>query len=182
MKSTGDIRLNHYIKKYNDRAHIINLIKQTSYQFPLHLLKNTVGLYRVVSIDTPISYDIDNKTIGSLAVDRRAESAIYSNVTYKELMELLKDELTRLNVDLLKQRYDRASKDGYSEYHLPFLLDTNNYIRAYDKTLVQLQIIKDLNAGYTKKNLATKYENFVEDINIIKKAFLGRLYTYIRTF
>ena len=31
MRSTGEIRLNHYIKKYNDRQHIINMLKQTSY-------------------------------------------------------------------------------------------------------------------------------------------------------
>lgn len=187
MKSTGDIRLNYYIKKYGNREHIINLIKQTSYQIPLWVLKSRVAKENEVTMSLYINvgkYDaLEKKTLIDTLPDNRSELDIYENITSKELYELLKEELNELNLKRLKQEYKKDNQENaYDEYNLPFVLDTANYVKAYERTLIQLQIVKDLSDGYQKNVLTNKYNNFKEDIEIIKKALFGRLYTYLRTF
>lgn len=185
MKSTGDVRINYYIKKYNDREHIINLIKQTAYQFPILQAQSVKAknFFATLSLDEKIG-DINDrpKTILDITPDKRAEAEIYSNVTSAELMQLLRDELNDLNISNLKQQYLKETKElRYSEYNLPFILDTENYIKANNRTLIQLQIVKDLCDGYPKKSLIEKYNSYKEDIEIIKRALFGRLYNYLRT-
>ena len=179
MKSTGDIRLNHYIKKYQDRQHIINLIKQTSYQLPIYLLRSKEAINKSVSLSLPLR-QFEGNTLEDMIADNQAEQAIYSNITDKELTDLLRDELNTLNIYALKQKYNSAITKKYNEYNLPFLLDTANMVKAYNRTLVQLQIVKDLCAGYSKSFVSNKYKTYKEDIEIIKTAFLGKLNLYLR--
>ena len=182
MKSTGDIRLNHYIKKYQDRQHIINLIKQTSYQLPLYTLRSKEAVNQPLSLQmyykSPEFSNSDGLTLEEIIPSENAESDIYNNVTNKELLELLREELNRLNICRLRQSY---KVNSYDEFNLPFLLDTSNYIKASEKTEVQLRIIKDLSEGCSKNSLSKKYASFREDMEIIRYAFLGKLHEYLRT-
>lgn len=182
MKSTGDIRLNYYIKKYQDKQHIINLLKQTSYQLPIYTLRSKEALNSPVSLNTfygILSDTTYTATLEDMIPDNNAESAIYSNVTDKELNKLLREELDRLNLYKLKQVYNI---NKYDEYNLPFLLDTANYIKATEKTNIQMQIIKELSEGQSKTSLSKKYKSFKEDFEIIRYAFLGKLHEYLRTY
>ena len=182
MKSTGDIRLNYYIKKFQDRQHIVNLIKQTAYQLPLYTLKSKYAVNKPLSLQIPYCFDFNNTetmtTLEDIIPDAYAEQDIYTNVTDKELNELLREELNRLNICRLKQTYNVNS---YDECNLPFLLDTSNYVKATEKTIIQLQIIKDLCDGCSKSSLTKKYKTFKEDLEIIRYAFLGKLHEYLRT-
>lgn len=181
MKSTGDIRLNHYIKKYQDRQHIVNLIKQTSYQLPLYTLRSKEAVNQPLSLQIPYSSESTGyitMTLEDTIMDEAAENVIYDNVTSKELTELLRDELNRLNICRLRQTY---KVNSYDEFNLPFLLDTSNYVKATEKTEEQMRIIKDLSEGCSKNSLAKKYASFREDMEIIRYAFLGKLHEYLRT-
>jgi hypothetical protein len=181
MKSTGDIRLNHYIKKYQDRQHIVNLIKQTSYQLPLYTLRSKEAVNQPLSLQMPYSSESTGyvtMTLEDTIMDEEAENAIYDNVTNKELTELLRDELNRLNICRLRQTY---KVNSYDEFNLPFLLDTSNYVKATEKTEEQMRIIKDLSEGCSKNSLVKKYASFREDMEIIRYAFLGKLHEYLRT-
>lgn len=182
MESTGDIRLNHYIKKYQDKAHVINLIKQTAYQMPIYQLRSPRLKLKTISLSTVVK-DMGSDhlvTLEDCIPDNMAEKTIYENISNQELNDLLREELTRINVERLRMRYNQLIIK-YDEYNLPFLLDTENYKKAYERTLVQLQIIRDLLDGYPKKSLAKKYASYREDIRIIKQAFLGRITPYLRT-
>ena len=52
---------------------------------------------------------------------------------------------------------------------------------ADDKTLTQLLIINDLCLGFSKKELAKKYDTFEEDLKIIKQVLKKELKPYLAT-
>ena len=54
MKSTGDIRLDHYIKKYNDRNHVISLLNMAAMQLPIYRLRRPDTKVNTVSLQQPI--------------------------------------------------------------------------------------------------------------------------------
>lgn len=184
MKSTGDIRLNHYIKQYPDRQHIINIIKQTSYQIPIIFLNSSPVVNRpILSIDQKLK-DTD-ATLEDIMPDRKAETAIYDNASRIDLGNVLAEKLKEFNFQYLKDKYEGKKRHSYSANSLPLLLNIPYYIDTYnmadDKTLTQLLIINDLCLGFSKKELAKKYDTFEEDLKIIKQVLKKELKPYLAT-
>lgn len=166
MESTGDIRLNYYIKKYQNREHIVNLIKQTSYQLPLRYLKRKELTHLPLSLDITVE-ETSNKTLLDTIIDPKGEYD-FNTIETKDFIESVLRELDNIN-------YDRVRK-LYSKYFAKrsLLLNVNTYLYVYskaqDKTDKQLDIIMDLYSGKAVKELQEKYQNFRAEYKIIKDA------------
>lgn len=168
MKSTGEIRLNYYIKKYNDKSHIENQIRLSAYQTPF------VAARKKEIKNRPISYDQDFGAINDNVVSIRETIAdeyikvkFEENLVIEDLITSLTETLNQLNLDYLRAH----SKEN----ELTFLINMNNYRTVYSQTKIQLNLLKDLYYGYRRCELNKKYSNYNKQIMILKDA-LSRLY------
>lgn len=166
MESTGQIRLNYYIKKYHNREHVVNLIKQTSYQLPIRYLKRKELTHMSVSLDIVVDNE-HNTTLLDTIEDPKSENR-FIDIDTKSFLENVLRELDLIN-------YDRV-RNLYAKYFVKrsLLLDIDTYLYVYskaqDKTDKQLDIILDLYSGCAIKELKQKYQNFKVDYGIIKEA------------
>lgn len=185
MKSTGDVRLDYYIKKYNDKQHIINLLKQTSSQLPMYTLRSTEAKHRAVSLQTELSTkDGHTYLLEEILEDEDATKAITEGILKDDFMNVLKEELDKINFNILRiEHRERLKKTTlhFNASNLPFLLNTDNYILANNRTHTQLQIFKELAEGHTKTELIKKYVSFKKDFEILKTAICGKMKSYLRT-
>lgn len=185
MRSTGEIRLNHYIKKYNDRQHIINMLKQTSYQLPIYTLRSTGMKHKPLSLQVEIKLENDyTTTLEECIEDPKAHTEITKDLLREDFLKVLIEELNTINFNILKTEYLEKKKKEVVQFNasnLPFLLDTKNCLKATSRTKTQIRILKDLVKGCTKAELAKKYDTYKKDMEIIKTAFLGRMKSYLKT-
>lgn len=182
MQSTNDIRLNYYIRKYHDREHIINLIKQSSYQYPLELLRKqdfksnatALSLYNIVADKDGPVYLID-----TLEAKDDYIAKLMVRLNDEKFLDDLTNSLMETNFELLKNDYIKHEQSHAVE-KLPFLLNVKNFTFTYSyalkRTKQQLCIIKDFLWGFTKKELAKKYAQFKKDLIIIKKVLGEKCY------
>ena len=181
MKSTNEIRLNHYIKEYKDKQHIINLIKQTSYQLPLYTLRRKDAKEIPISLQSVIyeaNFFVD--TLEDVIEDTKLSNE-FSNVEFTtDIMKLLVEALNEANYSILKQKAEKK-KTKYNAKNLPFMLNIKNCFLAYNRTKIQLRIIQDLADGYKNSELAKKYISFNKDIKIIREVFTNKINKYLRT-
>lgn len=169
MKTTGEIRLNYYIKKYNDKKHIENQIRLAAYQSPICRARRQEIKNRPVSFDQEYSLTNNN---GALSFEETIEDEhmtmkFEDNLLLEDLITELTETLNQINLDYLKKQ---SKKDSLS-----FLIDMNNYVLVTNQTKIQLNILKDLFYGYKRCELNKKYSNYNKQITIIKNA-LTKLY------
>lgn len=175
MKSTGDIRLNHYIKKYNDKKHILNLIRQSALQLPLYTLRSAELKHKPLSfqIELPNNGYDSADTLLDILIDEKASTEIENRLFREDFMQLLIDELNKANFYILKSTATNTE--------LPFLFDTTNYVKICNRTKTQLAIIQDLYNGYKKKELAQKYSNFKDHLAVVKQVLSENKSELLRT-
>lgn len=164
MKNTGETRLNYYIKKYNDKNHIENQIRFSAYQMPLSQARRKEIKNKPISYDQDVGNDNYLLSIKDSYYDEHATLKIEDNLMLDDLFTELTEELNQINLDCLKKK---SKKDSLS-----FIIDMNNYIKAYNQTKIQLAIVKDLYYGYKRCELNKKYNNYDRQMSIIRNAFL----------
>jgi len=154
MKSTGEIRINYYIKKFGDKAHIENMIRLSAYQAPICQARRKEIKNRPISIDQAFSVDEDNAQMTSEEniIDESAMIQLEDNLNFEDLINNLTEILNQINLEGLKRQ---SKKDDLS-----FLIDMNNYILVCKQTKTQLNLLKDLFYGYKRGELHTKYSNY----------------------
>lgn len=178
METANDIRLNHYIKKYNDREHIINLIKQTSYQLPIYYARTqeVINISKTCSLD--YEYCIDNHYVafGEFVEDVKASKQITNNVMHKDFMMILKKELQRINYKIIKN--NRLKHINRKNRHTEKYSILGMRKTALENTEIQLNIIKDLCDGYKQKELRKRHRAFSSNLQIIRGALKTIIYKY----
>ena len=176
MKSTNEIRLNYYIRKYRDREHIMNLIKQSSYQYPLEVIRRRD--FKENAILTS-SYDTETTTslIDTLEAKTDTIKEYWQNMNNEDFINELTETLMKTNFEILKEDYSKHEQ-SHAIAKLPFMLNVKNYTFTYafalKRTKQQLAIIKDLLWGFSKRELAKKYAQFTKDLKIIKMVLQER--------
>ena len=169
MKSTGEIRLHYYIKKYNDKKHIENQIRLSAYQAPLVTARRNEVKNKPISYEQDINNDSDGSkiTLVETLEDNYIKVQFENNLMLEDIINTLTETLNQMNLDYLKQHSRKSS--------LEFLIDMNNYLLAYKQTSIQLNLLRDLYNGYKRNELTNKYTNYNRQLNMIKNA-LSTLY------
>ena len=171
MKSTGEIRLNYYIKKYNNKSHIENQIRLSAYQTPLCQARRKEIKNRPISYEVAFNQSNNNDdnaiSLKETIADEYVKVKFEENLILEDLINALTETLNQLNLDYLREH---SKKDSLS-----FLTDMNNYILVCNQTKMQLSLLRDLYHGYKRCELNKKYSNYTKQINILKDA-LSRLY------
>lgn len=175
----GDIRLNHYIKKYNNKEHIVNLIRQTSYQLPVNYANSQEALNICKTYSLDYSYYLNDSYVefGEMVEDVKASREIFDNLMLEDFKSVLRKELNRINLKLLKKSRQNKYKVNKLDIKkvLPELKAT-----AKEKTDLQMQIIQDLCDGYTAGEIRKKKVNFIKNIQIIRGALKTIISKYQR--
>lgn len=185
MKSTGDIRLNYYIKKYHNRQHIVNMLIQTGRQQTYQLMNSKPFIERPYYLEDVVlnegSSNEDNvqktKVLETALTDYRAEQKILSEPINDEIVTMIVDNLNATNYARLKNEYEKRKGNNT----MPFMLDTKNCLKAYLMTLKQLKIIIDLCNGKSKSSIRTDVI-LRREFAYIQKALSGEVERYLRTF
>lgn len=164
----GDRRLDHYIKKYNNKQHIINLIRQTSYQLPVSYAKSQEAINQCKMLSLDYGYYLNDSYLefGEIVEDVKATREIFDNLMLEDFKSILRKELNRVNLKLLKQARQnicRVNKLNLKKV-LPELQAT-----AKEKTDMQMQLIQYMCDGYTAVEARKKgIINVNKNIKIIK--------------
>lgn len=164
MKSTGEIRLNYYIKKYDDKKHIENLIRTSAYQAPICQARRKEVRNKPISYDVEFNQEGDDcpLSLEKTFADDYVAIKFEDNLNFEDLIDNLTEILNQINLDNLKKQ---SKKDN-----LAFLIDMNNYLFVYKQTKTQLNLLKDLFYGYRRGELREKYSNYGKHLNVLKLA------------
>ena len=104
MKTTGEIRLNYYIKKYNDKKHIENQIRLAAYQSPICRARRQEIKNRPVSFDQEYSLTNNNSVLSfeETIEDEHTTVKFEDNLLLEDLITELTETLNQINLDYLK--------------------------------------------------------------------------------
>jgi hypothetical protein len=166
MKSTGEIRLHYYVKKYNgDIAHLKNLIKLSAVQQLNMALRNKHVKNRGYSLNNILTSVEDNivefqdlLVDDKIDLDRKFEEEDFINDLIKELDEYNKKEVYTIELNA-----------GRVTSRLNFLINPHNLIKVAELNEKHRELIKDLIAGYPPKELRAKYKEYRYLMNGIKE-------------
>ena len=179
MASVGEPRLKHYIEKYNNREHIINLIKHTSYQLPVYYARTKEVSYCCDTLSFDFVYSLNDRMVSfsEMVADQKIDTQPFYRIMDEDFYEFLRRELEDANFNILKAAYLKHRRINKS---ILLSIDVFNeiYSKARDKTTVQLGIIKDLCGGYKAKELRHKYTSFRANLDIIKKVLKDTIKKY----
>ena len=177
MKSTGEIRLNYYIKACKSREHFARLLFQAGMQKPYLVVNSKAYRERAYSFED-VFKDIEDcddykiNTISKYLIDKEKEPN--KTMQNKEIVDLIVEKLNTYNFNRLKLKY----KDNLS-----FLMDTKNCLIAYKETLKQLRLIIDKFNGVPILELKEKYGcNPQYEMRKIRNILGEEVENYLRTF
>jgi len=170
MKSTKEIRLNYYIKKYNDKKHLENQIRLVAYQWPICQARRKEIKNKPISFDRDFNVDSDDNSLAVIETipDESSIAQVEDKLMIEDLINRLTELLNQLNLEALREK---SKKDSLS-----FLIDMDNYIIVYNQTKIQLSLFKDLYYGYKRCELNKKYNNYSKHLMVLKNA-LSKIYT-----
>ena len=179
MASVGEPRLKHYIEKYNDKEHIINLIKQTSYQLPVYYARTKEVSYSCDTLSFDFVYTLNDKEVAfsEMIADQKRDTQPFCRVMDEDFYEFLRRELEDVNFNLIKAAYLKRRR---IENSILLSIDVFNklYTEAHNKTITQLNIVKDLCDGYKPKELKHKYKSFRANLDIIRNVLRNVISKY----